>query len=73
MFERYVDDAKRAVYFAHIEALHRKEVAISVRDLLIGLTYDSQTACKIALLKEEAVLLRSRLGILHLMEGDIAH
>lgn len=66
MFEQYVNDAKRAVYFAHIEALHRKEEAISVRDLLIGLTYDSETACKIAPLKKEAVLLRSRLGIPHL-------
>lgn len=66
MFERYADDAKRAVYFAHIEALHRKEPAISVRDLLVGLTYDTETACKIAPLKKEAVPLRSRVGIPHL-------
>jgi len=67
MFERYTDEAKRAIYFAHVEALHRNEQSISVKDLLLGLTWESQSlACEIGSLKENAVELRSLMGIPHL-------
>ena len=67
MFERYTDEAKRAIFFAHVEAVHRNEQSISVRDLLIGLTWESQSvACKIGSLKKNAVELRSSVGVPHL-------
>lgn len=67
MFERYTDEAKRAIFFAHVEAVHRNERSISVRDLLIGLTWESQSvACKIGSLKKNAVELRSSVGVPHL-------
>jgi hypothetical protein len=56
-----------AIFLAHIEAVHRNEQSISVGDLLVGITWDSESrACKIAPLKEQAVMLRSLVGIPHL-------
>ena len=67
MFERYTDGAKRAIFFAHVEAVHRNEQFISVRDLLLGLTWEDQSlACKIGSLKKNAVELRSSVGVPHL-------
>ena len=67
MFKRYTDEAKRAIYFGHIEAVHRDERSISTRDLLIGLTWERGTrADKISALKEDAVARRAMLGIPHL-------
>jgi hypothetical protein len=67
MYERYTEDARRAVYFAYTEAVHRNESAISVRDVLLGLTWESHSrACAIGSLKENAVELRSLVGIPHL-------
>lgn len=67
MFERYTPGAKRAVYFANIEAVHRNEPAISTRDLLAGLTWEADTrASRIAPLKTRAVDIRALLGIPHL-------
>jgi hypothetical protein len=66
-FERYADGAKSAIFLAHIEAIHRREKSISVGDLLVGLTHNSESrACKIAPLKEQAVMLRAFVGIPHL-------
>ena len=67
MFERYAFDAKKAIFLAHIEAVHRREPSISVGDLLVGITWDAESrACKIAALKDIAVMLRSSVGIPHL-------
>lgn len=67
IFERYADGAKRAIFLAHIEAIHRRAGFISAGDLLVGLTHNSESrACKIAPLKEQAVMLRSLVGIPHL-------
>ncbi len=67
MFERYTDEAKRAVYFAALEASHRGARFISVRDILAGLTWEDGTrACQIAGLKEKAIGLRSAAEIPHL-------
>jgi ATP-dependent Clp protease ATP-binding subunit ClpA len=66
MFERYEDEAKRAVFFAHFEATHREESCISARDLLVGLTWEANSrACQVGLLKEKAVALRAAVGIPH--------
>jgi len=67
MFERYTEAARRAIFFARLEALHRNQSAIAPSDLLIGLTWESGTrADKIAHLKERAVAIREVLGIPHL-------
>jgi len=67
MFERYTDEAKKAIFFAHVEAVHRNEQSISVRDLLIGLTWESQSvACTIGSLKKNAVELQSSVSVPHL-------
>ena len=56
-----------AIYFALIEALHRNEKFISVGDLLVGITWDSESrASKIVSVKELAISLRSSVGIPHL-------
>jgi len=66
MFERYEDEARRAVFFAHYEATHRQEPCISTRDLLIGLTWEANSrADQVGLLKEKAVALRAAVGIPH--------
>ena len=73
-FQRYTDDAKRAIYFAHIEAVHRKQHSISVADLLVGITYNGESrASKIAHLKHKAVMLRSVVGIPHLPITSLAY
>lgn len=39
MFERYTEDARRAIYFARTEALGREASEIGTRELLLGLAY----------------------------------
>jgi len=74
MFERYAFDAKKAIFLAHIEAVHRKEQSISVGDLLAGITWNAESrACKITPLKERAVMLRSLVGIPHLPSTSIPY
>jgi hypothetical protein len=67
MFERYAVGAKKAIFVAHMEAVHRREPSISVGDLLVGITWDAPSrACKIAALKDIAATLRASVGIPHL-------
>jgi len=64
MFERYTDDAKRAIFYARTEALFRKESVISTKDILLGLTREEKSrANQIGALKAHAVDLRSSFGI----------
>src|SRR5258706_14604649 len=64
MFERYTDEAKRAIFFARNEAVVRKESAISVKGLLLGLAReDKSRAHEICSLKARDAELRSALGI----------
>lgn len=66
IFERYTEQAKRAIFFARIEALHRDEESIGVSDILVGLTWEEGSrACQVAKLKELAVGLRALLRIPH--------
>jgi ATP-dependent Clp protease ATP-binding subunit ClpC len=65
-FDRYTDQAKRAVYFARFEALHRQKRNIGAEDLLLGLTWETGSrADRCADLKSRAVELRALLGIPH--------
>jgi len=74
MFERYTDEAKRAIFFARTEAVVRKESAISVKDLLLGLAReDKSRAHEICSLKARDAELRSALGIAPLPRKSIAH
>jgi hypothetical protein len=67
MFERYTEAARRAIFFAHFEAVHRRERFICAGDILTGLTWEaSSRACQIASLKQHAVALRALLMIPHL-------
>jgi hypothetical protein len=43
MFERYTEEARRAIFFARAESLFRKAPAISVQDLLLGLTREKKS------------------------------
>jgi hypothetical protein len=64
MFERYTDEAKRAIFFARTEAVASKESAICVKDLLLGLAREEKLrANQIASLKARDADLRSALGI----------
>ena len=67
MFERYTDEAKRVIYFALIEAQHRNEENISVKDILIALTRESASpSIEATRLRGLAVALRAAVGIPHL-------
>jgi hypothetical protein len=66
-FERYTDAAKRAIYFARLEANHRDADSITPEHVLAGLTWESDsTFAGIAPLKELAVTLRAQMALPHL-------
>jgi ATP-dependent Clp protease ATP-binding subunit ClpA len=67
MFQRFTREARRAIFWGRLEALHRDENCIDIRDLLLGLTWEEESrAVRIAALKERAVEARAFLGIPHL-------
>jgi ATP-dependent Clp protease ATP-binding subunit ClpA len=69
MFERYTDEAKRAIFSARTEAVVRKESTISVKDLLLGLAREEKSRThQICSLKARDAELRSALGIAPLPE-----
>lgn len=41
MFERYTKDIRRALFYAHAEAVHQHAAAITPVHLLLGLTWDN--------------------------------
>ncbi|MGD0682109.1 MAG: Clp protease N-terminal domain-containing protein [Terracidiphilus sp.] len=64
MFERYTEQARRAIFFARYEAVHQPANKISTAHLLIGLTRDSGSrADAVGSLKEKTAQLRAELGI----------
>jgi len=64
MFERYTEEARRAVYYSRAEALVRKASAICVPDVLVGIARDKNSrASQIASLKPRDAELRAALGI----------
>jgi len=63
-FERYTDASKRACYFARIQACERGDTAITVSDLLAGLSVDEGTrAERVGFLKDNAFYLRWLSGL----------
>ena len=43
IFDRYTEQARRAIYFGRLEANHRNAKFISVENLLLGLTWDKDS------------------------------
>jgi Clp amino terminal domain, pathogenicity island component len=73
VFPRYTDAAKRAIFFAHTEAMHRNEHLIRPADILIGLTWEADSGQSPASLKELAVKLRGLVGIPHLPSTSLPY
>jgi len=64
MFEKYTEQARRAIFYAHCEAVYQQVAAISTTHLLIGLTRDQGSrADSVGCLKDNSAQLRSELGI----------
>jgi ATP-dependent Clp protease ATP-binding subunit ClpA len=64
MFERYTEEARRAVFFACVEALFRKAPAISVKDLLLDLTREPNSRANyITELRGHAAEFRASFGV----------
>lgn len=74
MFERYTEEARRAIFFAHLEAVHQSKESISAGHILLGVTWDEKSrACQIGSLKDNAVALRAALNIPHLPSTSIPY
>jgi ATP-dependent Clp protease ATP-binding subunit ClpA len=66
-FERYTGEAKRAIFFARLEANHRDANSITPEHILAGLTWESDsTFAGVAPLKELTVALRAQMELPHL-------
>ena len=66
-FERFTDSAKRAIYFARLEANHQDADQITTEHILAGLSWESDsTLAGIAPLKEFTVALRAQAELPHL-------
>lgn len=64
VLERYSEATRRAIYFARMEAIRRGAPAITVSDLLAGLSVDENTrAERVGSLKTNALYLRWLLGL----------
>ncbi|MFY9853611.1 MAG: Clp protease N-terminal domain-containing protein [Terracidiphilus sp.] len=64
MFERYTEQARRAIFFARYEAVFQPAKKISTSHILIGLTRDAGSrADAVGSLHKNVVQLRSELGI----------
>jgi ATP-dependent Clp protease ATP-binding subunit ClpC len=64
MFERYTQQARRAIYFARLEAVHRRASAISTTHLLLGLSWEENSRAAIAgSLKDRLMELCPLLGV----------
>jgi len=66
VFWRYTHEARRAIFFARVEAIHQRAEFITPAHLLAGLDWESdRTSARIYSLKEHAVALRALTGIPH--------
>ena len=64
MFERYTETARRAIFFARAESIFRKAPAISVQDLLLGLTRERKSRANyISELSSHAAEFRAAFGV----------
>jgi ATP-dependent Clp protease ATP-binding subunit ClpA len=66
-FDRYTEEAKRAIFFARLEANHCDADSITPEHILAGLTWESDsTLAGVAPLKELTVALRAQMELPHL-------
>lgn len=66
MFERYCEDARRAIFFARWEALQCGSARIETEHLLLGLAHEVDSKVnQLFHLDAHAETFRSRLGVLH--------
>lgn len=64
MFERYEKDTRRALFYAHAEALHEHAAAITPVHLLLGLTWDNHLPSRAVWpVKDSAEALRASSGM----------
>jgi hypothetical protein len=64
VYERYTEDARKAVVYARDEALRRNDTVVSVADLLAGVGMDEDTrADRVGSLKANAAYLRWLTGL----------
>jgi hypothetical protein len=64
MFERYTENARRAIFFARAEALARASSEIETKDLLLGLTYKHyEDVSPFAMLRSRRDELRILIGV----------
>jgi hypothetical protein len=64
VYERYTEDARKAVVYARDEALRRSDTTVSVGDLLAGISVDEDTrADRVGALKSNASYLRWLTGL----------
>jgi len=64
MFERYTEQARRTIFFARFEAIHRRATEISTTHILLGLSWDeSSRAAEIVSLKDKLTNLCALLGV----------
>jgi ATP-dependent Clp protease ATP-binding subunit ClpC len=64
MFERYTEDAKRAIFFARWEAQQSSSVYIEPEHILLGLTHDADSkANQLFALSPHKEIFRAQLGV----------
>lgn len=64
MFERYTEQARRAIFFARFEAIHRCATAVSPVHLLMGMSWEEDSrAVRAVSLKDKLRELRMLLGV----------
>jgi len=77
MFERYTETARRAIFFARAESIFRKAPAISVQDLLLGLTREKKSRANyISELRSHAAEFRAAFGVAPLpqrLDSSLTH
>jgi len=64
MFERYTEHARRAIFFARFEAIHRRAATISTAHILLGLSWEENSRAAVILsLKDKLTDVCALLGI----------
>jgi ATP-dependent Clp protease ATP-binding subunit ClpC len=74
MFERYTEQARRAIFFARFEAIHQRSNEISTKHLLFGLSWDEDSrAVAVGSLKDKIVELCALMGNPHRPSTDVPY
>jgi len=64
LFGRYTEQARRAIFFAHFEAIHRRAEAISLAHLFLGISWDENSrAAVVGSLKDKLLDICAALGV----------